>query len=708
LQRLYVNVNHSSPAFAGEGDQAKLVEGPSLSPKNPSTALRAVPSPGNPGEELGVSQFAFATALPIMSRLKPWWPLALAFLVTLAFELGLVERKYGLFAGGFGASHVIDRPGETALFLLALLPAHAFLIGLLYLVIRALHGRRRRDGPAFLLNFLFFAVGGFTAALIAKFEALSYFSDALGFELIRSLGGGSLAEAALYVASEATLILLGVAGAVLAWWVALRLGRRRLPETVPMAPLKWRHLLWLGLPLPLLLYAAGGAPDARYGLARFTAPGAAQRGLSQASDFDRDGYSWFTPQRDPAPFDSSRHPFVLDLPNNGVDEDGFGGDFRFAGGEASFPTPVIPDRKHVILVVLESVRGDSIGRMVDGRPLTPAMNALARDGSYAREAYSHVGFTTESLKSLFTGALAPREGSPSLFRDFKSNGYRVGIFSGQAERFGGIAETAGMKENADVFIDAETLKSERAFSFGATASLLLDGKKVLRAFDGAFGSAEGWRRPTFAYLNFQEAHFPYAHPDMPQILPGRPIPRGEISQANKDWVARTYWNAVAYDDWLVGQLVERLKRLGVWDDTLLLITADHGESLFDDAFLGHGHVINRQQTQIPLILSRPGLAIARPIGLADYRSLILRSLGAKVPERRGPVFQHVSRLGAPAAIGLVGAGQVWTTFQLETEEVGYSDSGRRVRYSDLKPGSAEKARADSVIEEWNRQRWLAR
>ncbi|HYI40446.1 MAG TPA: sulfatase-like hydrolase/transferase [Allosphingosinicella sp.] len=642
-----------------------------------------------------------------MSRLKPWWPLALAFVVTLALELALVERKYGIFAGGFGASHVVDRPLEAGLFLLALLPAHALLIGLLYLVIRALH-RRRRDSPVFLLNFLFFAVGGFAAALIAKFEALSYFSDALGFELIKSLGGGSLAQAALYVASEGALMLAGAAGAALAWWLALRLGRRWLPETVPTAALKWRHLLWLGLPLPLVLYAAGGEPDSRYGLARFTAPGFAQQGLSRASDFDRDGYSWFTPQRDLAPFDAARHPFVLDVPGNGVDEDGYGGDFRFTGGPARFSAPVIPDRKHIVLVVLESARADSIGKRVDGRELTPVMNALARGGSFSREAYSHVGFTTESLKSLFGGALAPRRGDPSLFRDFKANGYRIGVFSGQAERFGGIAETAGMHETADAFVDAETLKSERAFSFAATASLLLDGKKVLRAFDGAFGSAEGWRRPTFAYFNFQEAHFPYAHPGMPRILPGKPIPRGEIRQANREWVARTYWNAIAYDDWLVGRLVERLKRLGVWEDTLLIITADHGESLFDDAFLGHGHVINRQQTQIPLILSKPGLNIPRPIGLADYRSLILRALGAKAPERLGPVFQHVSGLGAPASIGLAAAGERWTTFQLETEEVGFSESGRRVRYSELKPGSSEKARADAVIDEWNRQRWLAR
>lgn len=642
-----------------------------------------------------------------MSRLKPGWALALAFIVTLGLELALVERKYGVFAGGFGASHVLDRPAEIGLFLLASLAAHALLIGLLYLLIGALH-RKRRDSPVFLLNFLFFAAGGFAAALIAKFEALAYFSDALGFELIRSLGGGSLADAALFVASDAALMILGAAGAVIGWWLALRLGRRMLPVRVATPALKWRHLLWPALPLPMLLYAAGSEADARYALARFTAPGLALHALSAATDFDGDRYSGFTAQRDSAPFDSSRHPYVLDVPNNGIDEDGFGGDFRFAGGAATFPTPTIPNRKHVVIVVLESMRGDSIGRRVQGREVTPVLNALALEGSYAREAYSHIGFTTQSLKSLFSGALDPSAGTPSLFRDFRSNGYRIGVFSGQPESFGDISETVGMRANADIFVDAETLKAERAFAFAAKGSLLVDGKKLLGAFDRAFGDAAGWRRPTFAYVNFQEAHFPYFHPGMPRILAGDPIPRGEIAPANRAGVERTYWNAVAYDDALVGALVARLKRLGVWQDTLLLVTADHGESLFDDDFLGHGHVINRQQTQIPLVLSAKGVEIQRPIGLADYRALILRALGAKVPARNGPVFQHVSALGAPAAIGLVGKGEVWTTFQLETEEVRFSDSGRRARYRDLKPGSEEKARADAVIDEWTRQRWLAR
>ena len=620
-----------------------------------------------------------------------------------------MERKYAIFGGGFGSSHVIDRAGEFLLFASALALTQSLVVALLYLVIRAFH-RRNPDGLTFLLNFLFLGAGGSIALLVAKYEVLSYFSDAFGFELMRSLGGGSLADAALFIASDAALMVLGLAALLIGWWLALRLIRRLSAPRPALPPLRWRHLLWMMLPLPILAFAGGRDPDVRYGLSRFNAFALANRVLGGITDMDGDGYSWFTPQIDAHPFDPSRYPFALDVPNNGIDEDGLGGDFRFSGKAPRGATPRLPDSpKHLVLVVLESVRGDAIGKTVGGRPVTPVLNALAAEGTYVGEAYSHVGFTTESLKSLFSGRLSPGRNGPSLFRDLKANGYRVGVISGQPESFGEISETVGMKESADIFVDGETLKDQRAFGFAAQGSILIDGRTLLGAFDRAFGSRAAWQRPVFLYVNFQEAHFPYSHPGTPRLIGGEPIPRGKISAESREWVERTYWNAVAYDDRLIGELIGRLKRLGVWDDTLLVVTADHGESLFDDDFLGHGHVINRQQTRIPLILSTAGAAVPQPIGLSDYRAIILRSLGATPPleEAGGPVFQHIGSLDAPVAIGMVERGGIWTTFQFETEELWFSDSGRRVRHADLANGSRENARAERLFEEWARQRWLA-
>ncbi|HEX9965364.1 MAG TPA: sulfatase-like hydrolase/transferase [Allosphingosinicella sp.] len=646
-----------------------------------------------------------------MPRFKPWWALALAFLVTLGLELALVERKHSIFGGGFGQSKVIGEAGEWALFLPGLLVAHAALILAFYLALRALHGKRA-GGALFLLNFLFVAVGIVSALLVAKFQALAYFSDAMGFELVRNLGGGSLFTAALYVLDEATLLGIAAAAAAAAYYAGYRLVRRFAPEwRLGEDRLRWRHLLaLLALAVPLAL-AAGWKPDVRYGLARFNAFAAVNTGLQALTDFDRDGYSWFSAQSDPAPFDPERHPLALDVPGNGVDEDGFGGDFRLAGATDAPPGLRLPAQpKHLVVIVLESVRGDSIGKAYGGRAVTPHLTALARQGRWVSEAYSHVGFTTQSGISIFAGALAPRPGGPSLFRDLKSAGYRIGVISAAPEDFGGISETVGMRASADFYVDAERLKAERAHESASLGSLALDGRIVLRELDRHFRTAADWARPTFLYLNLQEAHFPYSHPDMPRFLPGRLAKRGEIKAANREMVERTYWNSVAYSDWLVGQVVGRLKAQGVYERTLIMITGDHGEALFEEGFLGHGHVIDRAQTQVPFILSDPAVRVAGPIGLADYRGIVLRALsgGGGEPASRGPVFQYIGSLDRPAAVGIVEAGGVWTTLNLETEELWFSDTGRRARYRALAAGSPDKARADRLVNEWARQRWLAR
>lgn len=641
-------------------------------------------------------------------RHTPWMALGLAFAATLALELALVERKYAVFGGGFGSSHVLDGAGEIGLFLVSLLLSQALLIGGIFLLLRAVHGRRR-DTPLFLMNFLFVTIAASAALLTAKYQVLSYFSDAIGFELIRNLGGGSVADALLFVMDEAALLAGAAAGAALAWWICWRLVRRFGAAQVQGEGLRWRHLLIAALVLPFAACGADRVPDARYALSRFNAFALANAGLAALTDFDRDGYSWFSGHIDAHPFDAARHPFALDVPNNGVDEDGLAGDLRFAAAPPAVEGPVLPaNPKHLVLIVLESVRGDAIGRSIDGRPVTPNLNRLAREGTRVAEAYSHVGFTTASLKSLFTGRLDPRPGGPSLFRDLDRAGYRIGVISGQPETFGDIASTVGMDKTADVLIDAETLEDERALSFAAKGSLLIDGRKLLREYDRAFGPAGGWSQPTFLYLNFQEAHFPYSHKDTMRFIPGEPIPRGKIKAENRAWLERTYWNSVAYSDWLVGQVVERLKRAGVWEDTLLVVTADHGESLFDDDFLGHGHFINRQQTHIPLIFSRPGLAPGRPVGLSDYRALLLRALGAEaVPEpAAAPVFQHIGSLDTPTAIGMVEQGGIWTVMDIETAQVRFSETGRSARYDEL--SARERVRADRLATLWARERWLAR
>lgn len=633
--------------------------------------------------------------------------------VTLAFELALAERKFAIFGGGFGQSRTIDTAPESGAFFVALLSCHALLFYGLYRLFRRLYGRRA-GGILFHVDFAYVATVGATALLVAKYQALSYFSDALSFQVVRNLGGGSLVQALLYSASEAGLVLLTIGGAIAAY-VLLRLSvGRRWRDLAPLPDrtrLGRRQLLAALAAVPLLLLAVNRMEDVRSGLSRFNSVYLLSSVLNEATDFDRDGYGFYSSPADTHPFDGSRHPYALDVPNNGIDEDGYAGDLVL--GDAALPPPAIRiagERPHVVLVVLESTRGDALGRRISGIPVAPHLEALAANGTSVPAAYSHVGFTRDSIQTLFNGRLAPSGPRGSLFEEFRSNGYRTSVFSGQAEDFGGIADTVGM-HRAEVYVDASVLRDERAYSLGSVSSLSLDGRLLLREFDRRLGGASAWQRPNFVYFNLQSAHFPYSFDGMERILPGVAIPRSEIRASNKAWLERTYWNAVAYNDRLLGRIVERLRRLGVWDRTLLVVTGDHGESLFDDGFLGHGHMINRQQTHVPFVLNRR-VAVTGPIGLADMRGIILRAAGAEVPPdpaaTPGRVFQYIGSLERPSSIGLVDGAGRWTVFSFDRDALWTSRTGAWRDYRALAAGSPGRSEADALIREWGRQRWLNR
>ena len=643
-------------------------------------------------------------AAEVLARLS----LPAVVFLSLALELALAERKFGVFGGGFGQSRAVDAPFEMAAFFAALLACHALIFYLLFRLTRRLHGRRA-DTALFHFNFFYFASFGAAAVLIGKYQALSYFSDALSFQIVRNLGGGSIVEALRYSASEASLILFIALGAAAAYAAAYFALRRRWRETGPLPDrtrLTGRQLAAALVLTPMLLFGAARIDDSRYGLSRFNSYYLAAAILNEATDPDRDGYGLFSYPLDTHMFDGSRHPYALDVPGNGIDEDGFAGDLAVSDTPPPAERVAIAGaRPHIVLIVLESTRGDVIGHRIAGRPVAPNLEALAAEGTLVRDAYSHVGFTTASLQTLFTGRLAPSDERGSLFQLFQANGYRMGVFSGQAEDFGGIAETAGMRRS-DIFVDAQVLREERAFDFAALASLKVEGSTLLREFDRHLGRPEQWQRPNFLYFNLQSAHFPYHSEQMDQILPGTPIPRSEIVAHNREWVAATYWNAVAYNDRLIGQLVARLKRLGVWENSVVIVTGDHGEELFEDGFLGHGHMINRRQTHIPFVISRP-MAISGPLGLADMRDIVLRAAGASLPAARAPaqgVFQYIGGLERPSSIGFAHGGEQWTIFSFDREAL-WTNAGGWRPYSELAAGTPDRRRADELISEWGRQRW---
>src|SRR5690606_18344791 len=142
------------------------------------------------------------------------------------------------------------------------------------------------------------------------------------------------------------------------------------------------------------------AEDEARGLARTIGWNAASGLAARLTDFDGDGYGLVGSAIDRHPFDAARHPLAPDVPGNGIDEDGYGGDLALVPIPAPRPeTLVPPNAPHVVLVVMESTRGEALGKRIDGRLVAPHLTAVAAAGAGFSDVYSHVGFTTASLKS---------------------------------------------------------------------------------------------------------------------------------------------------------------------------------------------------------------------------------------------------------------------------------------------------------------------
>lgn len=634
------------------------------------------------------------------------WAVLLALLSTI--ELLLADRKYGLFTGGFGQSQAVDSVAERLVFAIGYVSAlGAFLIAAWWLIVKL--SRTRQSWPP-VFHLYVFAGGGFAAFLALQYQLHSYFSDAMSFALIAKLGGGSLGDALLFAANE---IAIGVGGALfglLTGWLVYRAISKHHPPRAGRDI--WRYLGrtaigLFALTLSIAVAMPSWSADTNNGLNRTLAWRSLVLAANWISDFDGDGYGLVHRMPDRHPFDATRHPLALDIPGNGVDEDGFGGDLvLLPTADAPPSTLVTGNRPHLIMVVMESVRHDVIGKRINGRAVAPNLEALVAQGSLVSPAYSHVGFTTESLKSLFTGSLQPGEDAPSLFRELKQSGYRIGVFSGQPEDFGGISETVGMRASADLFVDGTALRHLRAFSNGAQGSILIDEGHLIESFVKNYPDASLWETPQFLYFNFQSAHFPYHHPGLPATLIDEPLPRSQIHAGNAVALQQTYWNAVAYADRRLGELVDRLKQAGVWNNSLMIVTGDHGEDLFEEGFLGHGHSINQRQYGTFLAISRPGVALSQPVGLSDYRAIILSLLQGRPPAPFSrPVLMMVGDLDAPTQIGMATEKGRITTLRLDTGTACLLESGACENVGRLR--GAARTRVDQLLRLWGSARWHA-
>jgi arylsulfatase A-like enzyme len=308
-------------------------------------------------------------------------------------------------------------------------------------------------------------------------------------------------------------------------------------------------------------------------------------------------------------------------------------------------------RPNILLIVLDTVRRDRLSAYGYSRPTTTELDAFAEDAIRYTNFYATSCWTVPSHASLFTGLypIAHRATQERVKLDarfatlaeiLRNAGYQTWGASGNPW----MSPRVNLSQGFQTFI--ETWRSDLETGLPRPE----ERPHPANAAFERFLERSTRDRPFFAFINYMDAHTPYAPPE--------PYP-SLFLESESDWaraseIAHIKWNeyyrgrpyterdltilsnlydaAVAYLSSEIGRLLRSTKRRGLYDDTLILITADHGEHFGENHLLGHAFGLYNTTVRIPLMIRLPGGERAGELDhrkgqLVDLFSTILNAAG---------------------------------------------------------------------------------
>ncbi len=304
---------------------------------------------------------------------------------------------------------------------------------------------------------------------------------------------------------------------------------------------------------------------------------------------------------------------------------------RRTGPVAEAGTPVPEGPVNVLLITLDTTRADRLGAYGCAQARTPAMDALAAAGVRFARAQSPVPLTLPAHASIMTGAYPTFHGlrnngsyflppqAETLAEILKSRGYRTAAFVSSFV----LDSRFGLDQGFDIYSDRmetgggmKDLQSERPAG------------EVFADFDVWLTSAGGGA-PFFCWLHFYDPHLPYSPPEPFKSDAALPPYDGEIANVDLN----------------VGRAVERLRGLGLYDNTLIIVAGDHGEAFGEHGESGHGIFCYQETLAVPLLMRLPGkrprsAVIDDMVDLVDILPTTLDAVGAQAP----PYVQGISLL----------------------------------------------------------------
>jgi arylsulfatase A-like enzyme len=361
---------------------------------------------------------------------------------------------------------------------------------------------------------------------------------------------------------------------------------------------------------------------------------------------------------------------------------GFGMLWLLSPATVQAVTPAAASRRpSIVLITLDTTRADHLSAYGYPRPTTPRLQTFASRATVYRHAYANGDMTLSSHGSIFTGLYPTQHGAhvegsertavstdvPTLGDLLKKAGYRtyasvankifldpVWGFARGFDRWEWLNPLPVVPVNDRWYLLRRGLyKATLPVIWTEALRAFAPGSQVASVGEQLIADAEG--QPFFLFMNFMEDHRPWVPPAesrlpfadyeqtfdelalrsfQPSVMMGlRSVTPGERSK-----IAAAYDASVASLDIVVGGLFDRFAQEPWWNDSLVIVTADHGEHLGERNLLDHGNGVDAALTSIPLIVKFPHQTDARvvtsPVSQVDVFTTIAGAAGVPLPGPR--------------------------------------------------------------------------
>lgn len=300
--------------------------------------------------------------------------------------------------------------------------------------------------------------------------------------------------------------------------------------------------------------------------------------------------------------------------------------------------------RNVLLISIDTCRPDYISCY--GYPLetTPTIDAIAGEGILFENVVTPIPLTLPAHCSMLTGTIPPHHGihdnlnyslassHVTLAEMLSQEGYATSAFISAVV----LDSRFGLDQGFDMYDDRFENSIDIA-GVGTTRPGEETTRKALEWFE------KNDDKDFFMFLHYYDLHAPYDPPaPFDAKFQDAPYSQTIASRYQEGFYAgeiARYAGEMAYVDHCIGQVVEKLKTLGLYDSTLIIVTGDHGEMLGEHGEDDHGYFIYQSAVKVPLILKLPGQSRSRKVsgtvGLIDIVPTVCDLLGIDSPALEG-------------------------------------------------------------------------